>query len=338
MLKGIGRKVQVAYKIWEIYCVRRIIYGLDIAEINKGTLEALDIVQNRVARLAMDATIWTKSLILQGETGFQPFLYRVAKEKLNLLTYLQSLEDERWAKKALNQQMIWLKKDKLDEKWATKKTPDYWLQGVILMARELEIPENLYLDDSTKTGNAIAIRKALIKEFNDRKTANVDLRDYLKYYRDQLYPKLNKSIYKWDDSYFWWQMKTGVLAEKFDDRFDFKSGLKQNERDILIRERTCPLCDSLDSIEHALWTCKAIKAEAKKENIFIQDLDVVRLLKDLPFIKDLDTVSIHEAFLLNLWLLNMDQPDQLKKDVGAWIRKTLAIRQRLPRPKKTAEA
>jgi hypothetical protein len=331
MISGLGRKVQVARKIWEIYCIRRIIYGLDVAEINKGTVEALDIIQNKVARLATESTKWTKNIILQGEMNFQPFIYRIMKEKLNLLAYLNSLEDTRWAKKALNQQMTWLTKARNKEGWATKKTPDYWLQEVVIMATNLEIPEAVYLNELTasKSRSIAEVRKAEIKDYNIRKTVQVDKRDYLKYQRDKVYPKVDDAIYKWDGSYFWGQMKTGVLAEMYDERFDFKSGIDQATRDLLIKNRTCPLCNGKDSIEHALWLCIPLKQENTKKNTCLKDNEKDGLLRVLTFIKDLDNVSDHEAFLANLWLLNVDQPDQAKRDIGNWIKKVLQTRKSL---------
>ena len=331
MTKGLGRKVQVTHKIWEIYCVRRIIYGLDVAEINKTTLDSLDIIQNRVARLATDSTPWTKKILLQGEMNFQPWVFRVLKEKLCLLTYLNSLGESRWAKKALNQQTEWLNKDRAKASWAAKKTPSYWLQEVVIMANAQGIPEAVYLNEDTysKAASTMEVRKAMLKDYNTRMTAEIDKRDYLKYQRDKVYPGIDKSINKWDGSYFWWQMKTGVLAEKYDERFDFKAGIIQIIRDLAIKNRLCLLCDGRDSIEHALWLCRPIKEQNKQDNIEIPNIEKERLKQVLTFVKDLDKMSEHEAFFANLWLLNNDQPDQSKREIGNWFKRVLQTRKEL---------
>jgi hypothetical protein len=253
------------------------------------------------------------------------------KEKFSLLAYLSSLQDTRWAKKALNQQLIWLNRDKRKPDWAKQKTPAYWLQQVVIMARHLQIPENIFLNEETGPTGAggFEVRRAMIRDFNFRKTVQVDRRDYLRWYRDKNVPKIDLSIYKWDGSYFWWEMKTGVLAEKFDDRFDFKAGIDQATRDKIIHNRICPLCDKPDTIEHALWICSAVKSKNKERKVAIPDQYIKRLTRELPFIEDLNNMSVHEAFLAILWLLNADQPDQLKRDIGSWFRRTLESRREL---------
>jgi hypothetical protein len=339
MIKGLGRKIQVTHKIWEIYCIRRIIYGLDIAEVNQSCIDALDIIQNKVARMALEATPWTKKVVLQGECNFQPFVFRIMKEKLNLLAYLSSLEDTRWAKKALIQQREWLDRDMKREGWATKKNPDYWFQQVVMLANELQIPQAVYLNDNTasKGASGIEVRNSMIRKYNTDKERHVDRRDYLRYYRDQWYPKIDVTICKWDGSYFWRQLKTGLLAEKYDDRFDFNSGIPQNIRDKTIFNRSCPVCDQPDSIEHALWICTAIKEKNRERKVFIPVQYKDRLVRELSFITDLENITIHEAFLVTLWLLSADQPFQLKMDIGCWIKKTLESRQELVRLKEPPE-
>jgi hypothetical protein len=327
MIRGLGRGTQIAYKLLEIYSINRITYGLDIAEINAGLIKSLNVFQNKVARIAMNATPWTKKVVLHGEMNLPDFTLRIAKMKFNLLTYFQNLPDHRWARLALKQQDIWLKKDKLDPDWLIKKTPAYWLEGVAIIARDLGIPESLIFQ---KSWNNKEIREIMVRDYNIDKMKKVTGKDYMMYFRDKTIPRVDPDIYKYDDTIFWWEMKTGVLSEKYDDRFDFKNQQTQEERDQLIKIRLCTLCKELDCIEHCLWICEPVKIEFKKRKLkFIDHPDIERTQTTLSFVKDITNVNIHEGYLINLYLLNYDHSISFKKEVGRWIRETLNVRKAL---------
>jgi hypothetical protein len=335
LLKGLGRANKVAHDLYYIYAIGRITYGLDMAEIDQETINAINVAQNKIARVALGAAKWTKTTILRGELGFSPIEDTIAKQKLGLLPYWYSLPEKSWAGKAFRQQEKWFAVDKNEYDWKNKPQK-YWLMGVLKIANELNIDPPLL---EWKSEGKKAVWQHTVAEFNKRKHLQVDSKDYMKHYRDKGYPKVDDEMYKFDDTYYWWRMKTGILPQMYDDRFDFwtNPNITQVEREETIKNRICDLCGQKDNIEHALWICQDIKREKEKGNItFIPEEEERRLLEHLPFIKDLEKITVHEIFLINSYLLDREHTISFKKQIGKWIHDTLRVRKKL-RDKKLKE-
>ena len=371
LLKGLGRANQVAHKLMHIYSLPRFTYGLELAQTHKPSLDQLDIAQRRVARIALGAPNWTKNSILMGELGLWPMKYFVMQKEMLLAAYFESLPPESWAKIAYEHQKAWFEEDKVklgedevqeeeeeeeveaeDEeeeeeleepkdkgkktsKKASKKgwkkcTPKYWYHQVRQHLEELSLqPEDLIDSKVTKA----AIWNKVVRLYNDgKRPPGGSKKDYLQYSREKVYPVVEDDVYKWDDTYFTWQMKTGMMAEKYDERFDWlKRGLMSTQVwDEHIKTKMCKLCKEHDSLEHALWECRVLKEQRVKGRItFIDQEYIVQMKQIMPFVDDFDNMSEFEEFLAGNWLLNREQSSECRKQVGRWIRQTLEVRKEL---------
>jgi hypothetical protein len=197
--------------------------------------------------------------------------------------------------------------------------------------------EELGLEEEDLINNKVtkaAIWNKVVEVYNEGKRPPTDgKKDYLRYDREKVYPVVEDDVYKFDDTYFTWQMKTGMLSEKYDDRFDWKkrgSGMSTQDWDDGIKKSKCKLCDEPDSLEHALWECKVLKEQRVKGKITFIDQEYIDQMKQImPFVDDIENMSEFEAFLAGNWLLNREQSVECRKQVGRWIRQTLEVRKQL---------
>ena len=91
--------------IWSTYAIPAIIYGLDVAQLGKGTLDALDVIQNNLCRTILKMPPQTHILILHKEMKFRPIRQLIDTSTINFFFRTLNLPEERWVKQALNAQL-----------------------------------------------------------------------------------------------------------------------------------------------------------------------------------------------------------------------------------------
>ena len=92
-------KYEVLREVWKSVAVPSIMYGLDVIAYSDGELDKLELVQNRVARLALGAPRWTAVEALRGDMGWSTFKERRMRSVLRYKVRLEQMDDERWAQK-----------------------------------------------------------------------------------------------------------------------------------------------------------------------------------------------------------------------------------------------
>jgi hypothetical protein len=92
-------KYEVLREVWKSVAVPSIMYGLDVIAYSEGELDKLELVQNRVARLALGAPRWTAVEALRGDMGWSTFKERRMRSVLRYKVRLERMDDERWARK-----------------------------------------------------------------------------------------------------------------------------------------------------------------------------------------------------------------------------------------------
>ncbi|KAF2347322.1 hypothetical protein FHG87_021923 [Trinorchestia longiramus] len=72
-------------------------FGMNVMAWNGGDLEKLEVLQNRVGRLALGAPKWTAAEALRGDLGWSLFSERMVKAVLNYKVRIERMENKRMA-------------------------------------------------------------------------------------------------------------------------------------------------------------------------------------------------------------------------------------------------
>ncbi|KAF2347708.1 hypothetical protein FHG87_021537 [Trinorchestia longiramus] len=73
-------------------------FGMNVMAWNGGDLEKLEVLQNRVGRLAFGAPKWTAAEALRGDLGWNLFSERMVNAVLNYKVRIERMENKRWVK------------------------------------------------------------------------------------------------------------------------------------------------------------------------------------------------------------------------------------------------
>ncbi|KAF2358610.1 hypothetical protein FHG87_010636 [Trinorchestia longiramus] len=74
-------------------------FSTNVMAWNGGDLEKLEVVQNRVGRLALSAPKWTAAEALRGDLGWSLLSERMVKAVLNYKVRIERMENKRWVKR-----------------------------------------------------------------------------------------------------------------------------------------------------------------------------------------------------------------------------------------------
>ena len=97
-----ANKYEVTRGLWKGWAVPAIMYGAEIIDMGQNEIKGLDIVQNKMARVALGANKYAATEALRGEMGWSSFEERVNKAKIGYEVRLERMDENRWAKKILN--------------------------------------------------------------------------------------------------------------------------------------------------------------------------------------------------------------------------------------------
>lgn len=92
-------KYDVLREVWKSVAVPSIMYGMDVIAWNESELEKLEVGQNRVARMALNAPKYAAIEALRGDMGWSTFRERLTKATLRYKVRLERMEDTRLARK-----------------------------------------------------------------------------------------------------------------------------------------------------------------------------------------------------------------------------------------------
>ena len=105
-------KYDVLREVWKSVAVPCIMYGMDVMAWNEGEIDKLEVGQNRVARMALNAPRYAAVEGLRGDMGWSTFRERLMKATLRYKVRLEQMEDTRLARKVYlwNESSKWRKR------------------------------------------------------------------------------------------------------------------------------------------------------------------------------------------------------------------------------------
>ena len=125
-----ANKYEVVRGVWKGMAVPSLMYGLETMRWTKNDLDKLEVVQNKVGRIALGANRYVAVEAIRGEVGWSTFAERITKAALRYKVRLEKMDGNRWAK--------WVYEwSKHDSKWngmCENKTGKYVMHGVMTLA------------------------------------------------------------------------------------------------------------------------------------------------------------------------------------------------------------
>ncbi|KAF2366049.1 hypothetical protein FHG87_003189 [Trinorchestia longiramus] len=93
-----ANKYECVRGIWKYVTVPSITFGMNVMAWHGGDLEKLDMLQNRVGRLALGTPKWRAVEAIRGDLGWSLFSERMVKAVLNYKVRIERMENKRWVK------------------------------------------------------------------------------------------------------------------------------------------------------------------------------------------------------------------------------------------------
>ncbi|KAF2346770.1 hypothetical protein FHG87_022474 [Trinorchestia longiramus] len=98
VVKYRANKYECVRGIWKYVAVSSILFCMNVMAWNGGDLEKLEVLQNRVGRVALSAPKWTAAEALRGDLGWSVFSERMAKAVLNYKVRIERMRNKRRVK------------------------------------------------------------------------------------------------------------------------------------------------------------------------------------------------------------------------------------------------
>ena len=98
-----ANKYEVGRGLWKGIAVPSLMYGMDTVKWNKEEIDKMEVIQNRVGRLALGANSIVAVEAIRGDLGWSSFEERMYKAQLRYKVRLEKMDDDRWAKKIYKQ-------------------------------------------------------------------------------------------------------------------------------------------------------------------------------------------------------------------------------------------
>ena len=92
-------KYDILREVWKSVAVPSIMYGMDVMAWSAKEISQLEVGQNRVARMALNAPRFAASEALRGDMGWSTFSERHMKATMSYRGRLEQMDNERLAKK-----------------------------------------------------------------------------------------------------------------------------------------------------------------------------------------------------------------------------------------------
>ena len=94
-----ANKYEVGRGLWKGVAVPSLMYGMDTVQWSKEEMDRIEVIQNRVGRLALGANRIVAVEAIRGDLGWSSFEERMYKAKLRYKVRLEKMDENRWAKK-----------------------------------------------------------------------------------------------------------------------------------------------------------------------------------------------------------------------------------------------
>jgi hypothetical protein len=94
-----ANRYEVVRGLWKGIAVPSLMYGMNVLKVSASECDKLEVVQNRVGRVALGANRYVGVEAIRGDIGWSTFIERVMKSCLNYKIRLERMDCERWARK-----------------------------------------------------------------------------------------------------------------------------------------------------------------------------------------------------------------------------------------------
>ena len=241
--RGMPRALGVAKKVYDTYTLPRILYGTDVARVNPPQLRKLQKCQNDMMRLALRAPNWMNIAAMNKIGGFWPIQMEIDNKKVQLWRYIQTLPDERLAKKAFNQQRDWLNSDMENQDPGTKQWTGYWahtVQGIIQEngLSAADVSSKIRIKDRLKQRTAEAIQEQLQGT-------------KYRWIRETGWCITEEDVSSVTPCWLWHRLRWGILEDQFLLRFPFDRMSQKVRLQSCVREWIGKRQVMLDCVEKA---------------------------------------------------------------------------------------
>ena len=105
-------KYDVLREVWKSVAVPSVMYGMEVLSWNESEVDKLEVGQNRIGRLALNAPRYAAVEALRGDMGWSTFRERLRKATLRYKVRLERMDDARVARKVHMWSMVeskWIK-------------------------------------------------------------------------------------------------------------------------------------------------------------------------------------------------------------------------------------
>ncbi len=188
-------KTLIGSELWEKQAIPSILFGAEILQFTKKNMDDIEVAQNRMARELLGASPQVAVEALRGELGWWPTAHRVARTQLSYLGHLIRLDDDKWAKMALleqmdNEQFSWMSRIKdLADKY------------------EVDLEQQGGTEQTWKDKVMNKVKKKMVEEWR----AGMDGKSSLSLYRAKERPKYEAYLRGDAGSQLLFQARTGDL-------------------------------------------------------------------------------------------------------------------------------
>ena len=107
-----ANKYTVCRELWKGLAVPSIMYGVNVLTWNDSEVQKLDVIQNKLGRVALGANGYAGVEAVRGDMGWSLFYERCMKGKLLYKIRIDKMEEDRWVKKihlVIGSQSKWMK-------------------------------------------------------------------------------------------------------------------------------------------------------------------------------------------------------------------------------------
>ena len=94
-----ANKYEMVKGLWKGVAVPSIMYGLETTVWTRNEMDRMEVVQNKVGRIALGANRYVAVEAIRGDMGWSTFRERLAKAVLRFRVRLQRMDENKWAKK-----------------------------------------------------------------------------------------------------------------------------------------------------------------------------------------------------------------------------------------------
>ena len=303
-----SNKYVTVKELWKAISVPSITYGMNVLNWSECELQKLEVIQNKVGRVALGANRYTCVEAIRGDMGWSTFSERSMKGNIMYKVRIERMEDERWVKKIYK-----------DVGRCSK-----WTNSCKRLVRKcgLSCRENVFGRGHVAGWNVVCINgegynwslekwrqvvNVQVKELAWRKWKNsMNTKSTLEWYREKDKPKC-EIFYdgSWGSELLFKARSQSLEVNGRTYRWSADGG------------RLCNVCESreVESVSHVIVECERYEQERRifiehvnkemNENVFGRwnedEKDVMCLLLGIKGEMNVRIIEAVKKFLVNIW-------------------------------------